>query len=174
MSPNLASPDPRLPTADSRPPNPEPSRKLPPTDRDFEIYEAIHIANRSTWSQADKYEISQPRVRQIVRRVVEWLGEVLPPQTKVAKEQETHLARQIAADRFQHQLEEATILWSQTREAKYAGLRIRLTTAQARLGVVGGILDGLAADAIEGIPVPAWQPPADLNPKSKIQNPKSV
>jgi hypothetical protein len=149
--------------------------KLPPTERDFEIYEAVHVAGCSTYSQALKHQISQTRVRQIVCRVVEWLSEVLPPQAKVAKEQETHLARQIAADRFLHQLEEATTFWDQTRELKYAGLRIRLTTAQARLGVVGGRLDGLAADAIEGIPVPTWQAeaPAEPNPKSKIENPQS-
>src|SRR5438132_1502580 len=123
--------------------------KLPPTERDFEIYDAIHIACSSTRAEAEKHEISQTRVRQIVRRVVEWLGEVLPPQTKVAKEQETRLARQIAADRFQRQLEQMTTLWDATQEAKYASIRIRLITAQARLGVVGGLIDGLAADAIE-------------------------
>src|SRR5439155_4953751 len=63
--------------------------------------------------------------------------------------------------RFQHQLEEATAFWNEARELKYAGLRIRLTTAQARLGVVAGMIDGLAADAIEGIPVPVWQAPAE-------------
>jgi hypothetical protein len=134
--------------------------KLPPSERDFEIYEAVHISGCSTWSQADKHQISQTRVRQVICRVVEWLGEVLPPQAKIAKEQETHLARQIAADRFQRQYEQATTFWNETQESKYAGLRMRITTAQARLGVVGGILDGLAADAIEGIPVPVWQAPA--------------
>src|SRR5439155_6996742 len=33
--------------------------------------------------------------------------------------------------------------------------------AQGRLGAVGGLLAGLAADAIEGIPVPVWQAPVD-------------
>ena len=135
--------------------------KLPPTERDFEIYEAVHVGNASTWSQAAKHQISQTRVRQIIRRVVEWLGEVLPPQAKIAREQEIHLARQIAASRFQHQLEEATAFWNEARELKYAGLRMRLTAAQARLGVVAGMIDGLAADAIEGIPVPVWQAPAE-------------
>ena len=135
--------------------------KLPPTERDFEIYEAVHVGGCSTWSQADKYQISQTRVRQVIRRVVEWLGEVLPPQTKVAREQETHLARQIAANRFQHQYEQMTRFWDMTQESKYAGIRMRITTAQARLGAVGGIIDGLAADAIEGIPVPAWVPQAE-------------
>src|SRR5262249_42689571 len=87
-----------------------------PSERDFAIYQAVHIAGASTRSQADLYEISQTRVRQIVRRVVDWLGQVLPPQTNVAKENETYLARQIAADRFQFQLEEATRCWNQTNE----------------------------------------------------------
>src|SRR5438093_5838909 len=122
--------------------SPQPSRKLPPTDRDVEIYESVHIQHCSTWHMAERHNISQTRVRQIIRRVVEWLGEVLPPQTKVAKEQEVRLAREIAADRFQHQLEEITDLWQETRESKYAGIRIRLTTAQARLGAVGGVAAG--------------------------------
>src|SRR5437870_7790596 len=111
MSTDLVShsPPPPLPlSAPEDPPTQTLSRKLPPAERDFEIYEAVHIAGCSTWSQARKHEISQTRVRQVVRRVVEWLGEVLPPQAKVAREQETHLARQIAAGRFQHQYEEAT------------------------------------------------------------------
>src|SRR5438874_10774479 len=129
--------------------SPQPSRKLPPTDRDVEIYESVHIQHCSTWHMAERHNISQTRVRQIIRRVVEWLGEVLPPQAKVAKEQEIRLARQIAADRFQLQFERLTELWNETQDAKYFGLRIRLTTAQARLGAVGGVAAGLAADAIE-------------------------
>jgi hypothetical protein len=141
--------------------SPIPSRKLPPSQRDFEIYEEVHIQQRSTWQAALRHDISQTRVRQIIRRVVEWLSEVLPPQAKVAREQELYLARQIAADRFQHQLEEVASLWQETREPKYAGIRLRLTTAQARLGVVGGVAAGLAADAIEGLEVPAYQPPPE-------------
>jgi hypothetical protein len=154
MSANLAPPEPRTLNPE---PSPEPSRKLPPSERDFEIYDAVHISGCSTYAAARKHEISQTRVRQIIRRVVEWLGEVLPPQTKVAREQEIHLARQIAAGRYQSQFEQATTFWNETQQSKYASLRLRITTAQARLGVVGGIIDGLAADAIEGIPVPAWQ-----------------
>src|SRR5204863_5401540 len=122
---------------------PTPYSRLPPSDRDFQIYDAIHIDGSSTRHQAKQHEISQTRVRQVVRHVVEWLGQVLPPQTKIAKEQETHLARQIAADRFQRQFEQVNSLWNATQESKYASIRIRLTTAQARLGAVGGLIDGL-------------------------------
>jgi hypothetical protein len=131
--------------------------KLPPSERDFDIYEAVHIAGYPTRDEAQKYGISQTRVRQIVRRVVEWLGEVIPPQAKIAKEQQSHLARQIAADRFNLQYAEASTNWYQSGELKFASLRIRLTHAQARLGVPGSLIGGLAADAIEGIPVPIWE-----------------
>jgi hypothetical protein len=140
------------------------SRKLPPSSRDIEIYESVHIQNCSTWHIADRHHISQTRVRQIIRRVIEWLSDVLPPQATLAKEQELRLAREIAADRFHHQLEEIVHLWEQSRESKYAGIRIRLTTAQARLGVVGGIAAGLLADASEGIPVPIWEGEAPPEP----------
>lgn len=139
------------------------STKLPPTERDFDIYEAVHVAGYPTREQAEKYGISQTRVRQIVRRVIEWLGEVIPPQAKIAKEQVSHLARQIAADRFNLQYTEASTNWYQSGELKFAGLRIRITHAQARLGVPGSLIGGLAADAIEGIDVPAYQPPHESN-----------
>jgi hypothetical protein len=93
--------------------------------------------------------------------VIQWLGEVIPPQAKVAKEQQSHLARQIAADRFNLQYAEASTSWYQSGELKFAGLRIRLTHAQARLGVPGNLIGGLAADAIEGLEVPAYVPPPE-------------
>jgi hypothetical protein len=95
--------------------------------------------------------------------VIEWLGEVIPPQAKIAKEQQSHLARQIAADRFNLQYAEASTNWYQSGELKFAGLRIRITHAQARLGVPGSLIGGLTADAIEGIEVPAYQSPVDLS-----------
>src|SRR5438876_11465194 len=87
------------------------SRKLPPTERDFEIYENVHVCGCSTYSQANLHDLSQTRIRQIVRRVAEWWGEVLPPQTRASKQQATHLARQIAVDRFLHQLDAMTTFW---------------------------------------------------------------
>ena len=39
------------------------SRKLPPTERDFEIYENVHVCGLSTYSQADLHDLSQTRVR---------------------------------------------------------------------------------------------------------------
>jgi hypothetical protein len=148
-----------------------PNGKLPPSERDFNIYEAAHVAQRSTRFLAHQYGISQTRVRQIVGRVVQWLAEVRPPKADIDKEKEVYLARQIAADRFQHQLEETTELWHNTRDTRYAGLRIRLTLAQARLGVVGGLLGCLAADAIEGPEPLAETLPS--NPQSEICNPQS-
>ncbi|MBW8885120.1 MAG: sigma-70 family RNA polymerase sigma factor, partial [Planctomycetia bacterium] len=151
----------------------QPSRKLPPTERDFDVYEAVHIAGYPTREQSQKYDISQTRVRQIVRRVIEWLGEVIPPQAKIAKEQQSHLARQIAADRFNLQYAEASTSWYQSGDLKFAGLRIRLTHAHARLGLPGSLIGGLAADAIEGLEVPAYVPPPDTQARSASEGPGS-
>ncbi len=144
------------------------SRKLPPTERDFDIYEAVHIAGYPTREEAAKHGISPTRVRQIVRRVIEWLGEIIPPQATIAKEQQSHLARQIAADRFNLQYAEGSTNWHQSGDLKFAGLRIRITHAQARLGIPGSLIGGLAADAIEGIEVPAYVAPLETNDRVAV------
>src|SRR5439155_148832 len=76
---------------------------------------------------------------------------VLPPQTEIARENEVRVARHIAADRYHRHLEFLYEIWMETQETKFMGAIIRLITAQARLGLVSGKIDGLAADAIEGL-----------------------
>ena len=50
--------------------------KLPPSERDFNIFEAVHLQGCSTWHMADRYRISQTRVRQLIERVTLWLAEM--------------------------------------------------------------------------------------------------
>jgi hypothetical protein len=138
---------------------------LPPSERDFEVFRDVHTCGLSTRSVAERHEISQTRVRQIVRRVAQWLAEVLPPQAEIAKENEVRLARHIAADRFQHYQETMSDYWQQTKAPKFMGLIIRLITAQARLGVVSGLIDGLAADASEGLLDPMLLPDGEADPQ---------
>jgi hypothetical protein len=133
-------------------------QKLPPTDRDLEIFELVQICGTTTRAAADMHELSQTRVRQIVSRVAEWIAEVLPPQTKVEKEKEVLLARRIAADRYQHQFEQMTICWRETRQTQWVGPLVRIINSQARLGVVAGKIDGLVADVLEGTAVETVAP----------------
>jgi hypothetical protein len=147
LDPQASSPDSRFPTADSLPP----SRRLPPTSRDFDIYQAVHVEGVSTRAMAARHEISQTRVRQVVKRVAEWVAVALPPQSDVRKERQAALAQHLAADRLHFAYQELMELWRQTKETKYLGQTIRLSFAQAKLGVIPGAAAGLIADAEDGL-----------------------
>ena len=54
------------------------SLKLPPSGRDFLVYQRIVVDSASTRTVAEEVRISQTRVRQIVLRVMQWLVETLP------------------------------------------------------------------------------------------------
>ena len=49
------------------------SLRLPPSGRDYRVYQRVVVDGASTWKTAEELKISQTRVRQIVRRVAEWL-----------------------------------------------------------------------------------------------------
>jgi hypothetical protein len=123
--------------------------RLPPSERDFYIYQSIHVRSETTRAVADRCKISQTRVRQIVNRVIQWLAAILPPEADLPKESEAELARRIAADQVQHLTTEVAQFWHRTYETKFVGPLLRLFLAQARLGVVPGSLDSLHADALD-------------------------
>ena len=52
--------------------------QLPPSERDFAVYEEVVVRCHSTRMVAGVYEISQTRVCQIVERVWQWQVKVLP------------------------------------------------------------------------------------------------
>src|SRR3954463_16340931 len=63
--------------------NPEPrtlNPSLPPSHRDFEVYQRVVIEGASTRQAAGEFSLSQTRIRQIVRRVTQWLPANPPPQ----------------------------------------------------------------------------------------------
>src|SRR5689334_13091891 len=91
----------------------------PPSERDFEILQLHLVEHLSHWRHSEKYRISQTRVRQIVQRVSRWLASVLPAQSDMEQEREARLARHLAADQLQRQIEELQIYWSQTSDPKY-------------------------------------------------------
>src|SRR5947208_13774183 len=71
---------------------------LPPTARDFDIHHLSLVEKVSTRTIADKHGISQTRVRQIVKRVAQWLSESLPAESEAADAATLRLAQHIAAD----------------------------------------------------------------------------
>jgi len=159
LAPRLSSPDSLLvPVADSRLLATAP-RRLPPSYRDVEIYEWVTRAGCSTREAAARRMISQTRVRQIVRRVIEWLAEVLPEQPEADRQRETRLAQQMTADRLLHAYQQLMTLWVETQDPKYVSRATRITLALGKLGVIPGTIDGLLADAIEA--AESGRPPSD-------------
>jgi hypothetical protein len=121
----------------------------PPSDRDLEIYESVCIARHSLRAAAELHNLSVTRIRQLVKRVTDWLAETLPPETDASREKQLQLARHIAADQIQYAQCELMDLWRQTQNPSYLLKTTRLSLAAARLGVVPGTIDGLIADALE-------------------------
>jgi hypothetical protein len=168
---------------------------LPPSPRDFEIHRLRLVHHMSTWRLAEKYEVSQTRIRQIVKRVTEWLAETLPVKTEAELEKETRLAQHIAADQFQHQLELLQNYFDGSGgDPKYSRQQTRVILALARLGTIPGSIEALAADTEESsrhtpCAITPHKPEASArdsirertdaatnappNPQSEICNPKS-
>jgi hypothetical protein len=153
------------------------SLRVPPTERDTIIYEIVVIYGRSTRDVAEVFEISQTRVRQIVQRVLAWIGETLPERGEIDKQRELRLAQLIAADRFDNYYSTAMDQWRQKSDGRSLGMLLRITMATTRLGVMPGQIDALFADATEGplpddeitpTPPPAFEttnpPPGDCSP----------
>src|SRR5262245_30892656 len=123
---------------------------LPPTERDFRIYERVVLTGVSTRQAAGEFGLSQTRIRQLVQRVSQWLTETLPPHDDATDAAHLRYARHVAADRLEYFYSEAMHGWRLVQQPKYLGLAIRVLTAQSKLPVLPGTLDALAADAIEG------------------------
>ncbi len=152
----------------------------PPTPRDFEIHRANQIEKASTRQLAEKYKLSQTRIRQIARRVNKFIALTLPENSDLDPEQEARLAKAIAADQLQHQAELLQSLFEGTTDPKYLRHQTRVVLAQARLGVLPGAIDEMMPDQ-ESIDLSSRHTPCAetqtaatspiQNPKSKIEDP---
>jgi hypothetical protein len=140
------------------------SLRSPPSERDLEIYQQITMRGLSTRLVADDHEISQTRVRQIVRRVLDWVAATLPEQPETDARRELRLAQHIAADRLQESYCELMSQWRHKHEPRIFGQLLRVTLAASRVSALPGTIDGLIADAIEG-PLPDCG--ADVSPASE-------
>ena len=134
--------------------------KLPPSGRDFQVYQRVIVEAASTRQSAGEFSVSQTRVRQVVQRVSEWLTQELPAASKENDQVQLWLARHVAADRLQTLLGETMDGWRKSHDTKNFGMALRLITAQSKLPAMPGTLEALAADAIEG-PLPEEQPQSE-------------
>jgi hypothetical protein len=86
--------------------------KLPPSERDFEVFEWVVVEGGTTRGAAAQFGISQTRVCQLLERVRDWLSEVLPAaddtQTTPAQ---LALAESLAADRLDYLYGQAVAGW---------------------------------------------------------------
>jgi hypothetical protein len=135
--------------------------RRPPSGRDFAVFEAVILGGTSTREAAEQFRVSQTRVCQLVERVREWQAEVLPAESD-SDERRLRLAKILAAGRLDHLYGEMMQAWRRSQgemkktrssrfgddvtttffspgDPKYALAAMRLATAQAALGVFGGL-----------------------------------
>ncbi|HZN34852.1 MAG TPA: hypothetical protein VFB80_13580 [Pirellulaceae bacterium] len=146
--------------------------KLPPSERDFEVFFKVMFHSVSTWRTAEFFNISQTRVRQLVTLVGDWVADHLPDVGETDLQKQVRLAQHVAANRLEHQYEQVMALWTAEYNPKYLRQATRIALAQARLGLVTGRIHALAADVTAGPlelgdeipPVDAHSPNRDCSP----------
>src|SRR5262245_55666891 len=104
-------------------------RRLPPSARDFFIYQRVVIDLASTRQAAQDAGISQTRVRQLVRRVIDWLADTLPGETEATSAAYLRVAQHLAADRLEHIYQNTARKWETTEQCKFASLALRVIQA---------------------------------------------
>ena len=122
--------------------------KLPPSQRDFEVYHFLKEGG-STRSAAARFGVSQTRVRQVARRVVTWAAEVLPADSEAETAGLLRVAVSVAGDRLEYFYQQTMEQWHTTHQVKFLGLAIRITQAAARLPSRTFEIDAAAADLLE-------------------------
>ena len=117
-----------------------------PAERDLEVYRLVMVEGRTTRAAAECVGLSQTRVCQLVERVVQWLGAVLPPAAEgLPDEQRLLLAQQISVSRLDHLYAEAMAAWRESRadasgssrrgDVRYLAAAMRISLKKAKMPV---------------------------------------
>jgi hypothetical protein len=77
---------------------------------------------------------------------------VLPIKTELERDQEARLAQHLAADQLAHQIDQLQQFWNGTGDPKYMRQQTRVFLSLARLGVIPGTIDSLAANVVPSFP----------------------
>src|SRR5262245_8633219 len=116
--------------------------KLPPSGRDFEVYQRVIVDGSSTRQAAREFALSQTRVRQVVQRASQWLSKELPAASKERAHVQLWLAQNVAADRLQGLYGETMDRWRTHHDTKNFGMALRVILAQSKLPAMPGTLEG--------------------------------
>jgi hypothetical protein len=85
-----------------------------------------------------------------VTLVGDWVADNLPDWGEADLKKQVRLAQHVAANRLEHQYEQAMLRWDVEGDPKHLRQAARITVAQARLGVVAGRVHALAANVTAG------------------------
>ena len=100
---------------------------LPPSERDFQVFELVAIDGASTRQAAAEFGVSQSRIVQIRRHVAEWMGAEVPPTPRLTPVQRLRVAAEIAERRADH-------LYSQAMEGWRASQQPQTSICRGSLG----------------------------------------
>ncbi len=116
------------------------NRPLPPSERDFGVYEAVVVECASTRTAAEQFGLSQTRIVQIRDRVIEWIGANVPLTPRLDPRQRLQLASDVAGRRLQYFLTEAMEAWRQSQgpqtRVRTDSMGQTITTGQTSYGDV--------------------------------------
>jgi len=84
---------------------------LPPSERDFLVFELVAIDGASTRHAAAEFGVSQSRIVQIRRHVAEWMGAEVPETPRLTPIQRLRVAADIAERRADHLYSKAMDGW---------------------------------------------------------------
>ncbi len=121
--------------------------KLPPSERDFQVFRCVRVENNSTRGAAGVFGISQTRVRQVVSRVVAYLLAVAREGLEEDEEERAgslSVAEHIARMQLEHLYSQAMQSWDQSQtmnglgetslgQARYLSLAARISLLMSKV-----------------------------------------
>ncbi len=101
--------------------------ELPPSERDFLVFEAVAFGGASTRQTAAEFDISQTRVMQVRRHVARWIATSVPDDLDLTPIQRLRLAAHIAEGRVEFLYSQAIGAWKASQHPHTSVCRGRLT-----------------------------------------------
>jgi hypothetical protein len=88
---------------------------LPPSERDFLVFEVLAFDGRSTRQAAEQFDISQTRVMQIRRHVAEWIAREVPEGLDLSPRERLRLAAYVANGRVDALYSQVMQAWHESK-----------------------------------------------------------